>query len=119
MVLVRKDKRVLLVQRRFEPQKGHWTLPSGFIDAGEDPKLAARRECLEETGLTLDSLHLLDVIYSQESPRGASILLLYEAGAISGELIAADDASQAYFFNLDDLPPLAFESTHMILEQYF
>ncbi len=119
VILVRNDDRVLLVQRMFEPQKGHWTLPSGFIDAGEDPKLAARRECLEETGLVIDSPHLLDVIYSQEYPRGASILLLYEAEVISGELVAGDDARQAYYFKIGDLPPLAFASTHQILEQYF
>ncbi len=119
MVLIRKNDRVLLVQRMFDPQKGHWTLPSGFVDAGEDPKAAARRECQEETGLVIGELHLLDVIFSQEYPRGASILLLYQAEVITGEINAGDDARQAFYFSIDDLPPLAFESTHTILEEYF
>ena len=52
-VLVEQDGRVLLVRRVNEPYRGLWTLPAGFIDAGEDPAQAAERECLEETGLTV------------------------------------------------------------------
>jgi 8-oxo-dGTP diphosphatase len=103
----------------FDPQKGHWTLPSGFVDAGENPKAAAARECLEETGLVIEDLRLLDVIYSDEYPRGASILILYQAQVKSGELIPGDDARQAGYFHIDDLPPLAFASSHRILELYF
>ena len=110
---------MLLVQRMFEPQRGHWTLPSGFVDAGEDPRNAAARECLEETGLVISDIKLLDVIYSHEYPRGASILILYQAQVISGELSPGDDARQAAYYHILNLPPLAFESTHQILELYF
>lgn len=119
VVLIRKDEHVLLVQRMFDPQKGHWTLPSGFVDAGEDPKVAAARECLEETGLVIEDLKLLDVIYSHEYPRGASILILYQAQVKSGELKPGDDANQAAYFHISRLPHLAFSSTHQILEEYF
>ncbi len=117
-VLIKKGDKVLLVQRTYEPQKGYWTLPSGFVDAGEDPKLAARRECREETGLNIDDLHLLDVLFSQEHPRGASILIIYQAHSYSGELKPGDDASQAAFYPTKDLPPLAFASTREILNKY-
>lgn len=119
VVLIRKNEHVLLVQRMFDPQKGHWTLPSGFVDAGEDPQAAAARECLEETGLQIEDLKLLDVIYSHEFPRGASILILYQAQVKSGELRPGDDARQAAYFDIQDLPPLAFASTHRILDLYF
>ncbi len=119
IVLIRRNEHVLLVQRMYDPQKGHWTLPSGFIDAGEDPKAAAVRECLEETGLVIDELKLLDVIYSHEYPRGASILIIYQAQVKSGELKPGDDARQAVYFHILNLPPLAFESTHQILDLYF
>ncbi len=117
-VLVMKNDAVLLVQRMFEPQKGQWTMPSGFVDAGEDPMEAARRECLEETGFTLQNLQLLDVLFSQEHPRGASILIIYRADIQSGDLQPGDDANQAAFFNLNHLPPLAFASTKTILERF-
>ena len=118
-ILIRKEDQVLLVQRTYDPQKGHWTLPSGFVDAGEDPVEAAKRECLEETGLYIDHIQLLDVLYSQEHPRGASILIVYRADVRSGKLVAGDDANRAGYFNIHQLPPLAFSSTHSILEKYF
>jgi len=117
-VVIKHADRVLLVQRRYDPQKGHWTLPSGFVDAGEDPREAARRECLEETGLITEDLQLLDVLFSQEHPRGASILIIYRAAIRAGELKSGDDASQAGFFSPQNLPPLAFASTKNILDRY-
>ena len=118
-VLIKRDDRILLVQRRYDPQKGFWTLPSGFVDAGEDPKLAAERECLEETGYVITNIQLQDVLFSQEHSRGASILIIYHAEVQSGELIAGDDAVQAGFYKINDLPPLAFASTKQILDSYF
>jgi 8-oxo-dGTP diphosphatase len=117
-VLIKNDKRVLLIQRSFDPKKDLWTLPSGFIDAGEDPKQAAIRECMEETGLEIKDIQLVDVIFSQENPRGASIVIIYKAAIESGQLTAGDDASQAKFCEVDNLPPLAFASTRKILALY-
>jgi len=51
----------------------------------------------------------------REHPRGADILLIYAAQLAGGTLQAADDADQAAWFPLDDLPPLAFHSTRAIL----
>jgi 8-oxo-dGTP diphosphatase len=117
-VLIKENDQVLLVQRMFDPQKGYWTFPSGFVDAGEDPKLAAKRECLEETGLVVTDIQLIDVFFSQEYPRGASILIIYGAKVESGQLVPGDDAIQAAYFKLHNLPPLAFESTQQILAAY-
>ena len=118
-VLIKQENKVLLVQRKYEPQIGRWTLPSGFVDAGEDPIIAAVRECKEETGLDIKDLHLLDLIFSQEHPRGASILIIYRGEVIQGELRAGDDASQAAYFQIDNLPPLAFASTNQIIGELF
>jgi len=40
---------------------GRWTLPGGGLDHGEDPREAVRREVLEETGLLVEPVTLLDV----------------------------------------------------------
>ena len=42
-----QNKKILLVKRAFEPAKGTWSLPGGFIELGETPEDAATRE-LEE-----------------------------------------------------------------------
>jgi ADP-ribose pyrophosphatase YjhB (NUDIX family) len=93
-----------------------WTLPAGFVNAGEDPAVAAARECLEETGLTVRVTRVLDVIAGREHPRGADFVIVYRAEVVSGDLQAADDADQVAWFERDQLPPLAFQATQLILQ---
>jgi 8-oxo-dGTP diphosphatase len=114
-VLLAEGSRVLLVRRMNEPFRGRWTLPAGFVDAGEDPARAAERECLEETGLTVHARHVLDVLASGAQPHGADFIIVYGAELLSGELAAGDDADQAGWFERNQLPPLAFSSTANIL----
>ncbi len=114
-ILLEQDGRVLLVRRINEPFRGMWTLPAGFVDAGEDPKRAAERECLEETGLTVHATDVLDIIAGREHPRGADFVIVYRGQVVSGELQAADDADQAGWFGRDELPKLAFRATEMVL----
>lgn len=117
-VLVEKDGKVLLARRVYDPFKGYWTLPAGFVDAGEDPARAAERECLEETGLQVRITSLLDVLSGQEHVRGAHLLIVYRAEVIGGTLKAGDDADGAAFFDPKELPPLAFKSTSHILKNF-
>jgi 8-oxo-dGTP diphosphatase len=115
--LIEMDDKILLVRRSFDPGRGLWTLPAGFVDAGEDPAEAAERECKEETGLNVKVSGLLDVFHGQEHPRGAHILIVYRARIISGKLTPDDDADGVGFFPCNQLPPLAFSTTHKILER--
>lgn len=112
-----QDQQVLLVQRANEPLRGKWTLPAGFVDAGEDPAEAAVREAFEETGLVVHVTGLFDVIAGKEHPRGAHILIVYRAEIDSGECKPGDDATGAAFFSLYDLPSLAFQATQTILSK--
>jgi len=114
-VLVEQDGRVLLVRRVNEPYRGLWTLPAGFIDAGEDPAEAAARECLEETGLTVRTTRVVDVIAGREHPRGADFIIIYAAEVLGGDLNPADDADRAEWFSRDHLPELAFRATKILL----
>ena len=114
-VLVEQNGCVLLIRRANDPFRGLWTLPAGFVDAGEDPARAAERECLEETGLSVRVTAVMDVIAGLEHPRGANMTIFYRAKTLSGHLTAHDDSDQAAFFSLGDLPPLAFEATKRIL----
>ena len=112
-VVVVQDGRLLLVRRGVEPGKGLWALPAGYVDAGEDPRAAAAREALEETGLRVEVGRVLDVYPSATTGghRGASFFLAFEAELVGGELAAGDDALAAGFHAADDLPELAFAST--------
>lgn len=115
-VLVTKEGKILLVRRIMEPKRGMWSLPAGFVDAGEDPAVAAVREVLEETGLTIAIDGLLDVFYGEEHPNGASIIIVYRGRIASGQLQAGDDVDAVDFFDPADLPQLAFEATRKAVE---
>lgn len=114
-VVLREGGRVLLVRRVNEPFRGQWTLPAGFMDAGEDARRAAERECLEETGLTVRAGAVLDVISGREHERGADFVIVFQAEVISGDLTAGDDADRAEWFDPRELPPLAFRATAAVL----
>ena len=111
-VCVVRDDALLLVRRRFNPEKGKWSLPAGFLDSGEDPAVCAQREVLEETGLEVRVLGVLDVFHNPPQAGGATAFVLYRGEVLAGQLAAGDDAADAGFFRLDELPELAFPSTH-------
>jgi ADP-ribose pyrophosphatase YjhB (NUDIX family) len=118
-VLVKREGKILLVKRSFNPYKGKWTLPAGFVNAEENPAEAACRECLEETGIKVRVERILDIYAKREHKGGADFIIVYEAKAIGGELCAADDADDAEWFAKDSLPELAFEATRYFLENFF
>lgn len=114
-VLVEQNGRILLVRRVNEPYRGLWTLPAGFVDAGEEPARAAKRECLEETGLSVRVKRVLDVIAGKEHARGADFVILYHAEVIGGTLAPNDDADAVDWFASNNLPPLAFSATQQAI----
>jgi ADP-ribose pyrophosphatase YjhB (NUDIX family) len=111
-VLVVKQGKVLLVRRAMEPERGKWSIPAGFLDRGEDPKETAVREAQEETGLKVVIEGLVDVYFNPPQQGGASIFILYRANLVGGKAQAGDDADAVGFFGRDELPELAFDSTH-------
>jgi 8-oxo-dGTP diphosphatase len=117
-ILVEQEGKVLLVRRVNEPFKGLWTLPAGFVDADEDPARAAERECLEETGLSVQVSGILDIHSGLEHKRGSDFVIFYRGQVTGGTLLAGDDADEVGWFDSADLPPLAFSSTAYILTNF-
>jgi len=104
--------RLLLVQRKNEPYQGHWALPGGFVEMDEDLPEAAARELAEETGLknvALEQLHTFG--RPGRDPRGRAITVVYFGIARKDwqQVAAADDAAQVQWFDIENLPPLAFD----------
>lgn len=85
------------------------------MNAHEIPTDAARRECLEETGLEIAIKELVNVFGGREHPNGADIFIVYRAEITGGALHAGDDVDMGAFFSRDHLPPLTFSSTRKIL----
>jgi ADP-ribose pyrophosphatase YjhB (NUDIX family) len=105
-----KDNRVLLVKRAVDPAQGDWCLPGGFMEIGETPPAAAIRECLEETGYTVNVTGLLDVFY-YEDYRGSGVLIMYQGRITGGSPQPGDDVSEIGLFGPTELPAnIAFDS---------
>lgn len=98
--LILKGDRVLLVQRGRSPLKGYWSLPGGLLETGEHLADAIRREVMEETGLTVKPLAVVEVFERiMRDGEGKAeyhyVLVDYLCKVTGGELQAADDARGA------------------------
>jgi 8-oxo-dGTP diphosphatase len=111
-VVIRDDQdRILLVLRgKGTSRSGMWAVPAGFVDYGEDIRTAALRELREETGLVAEVGEVVHVASNFHDPGKLTVGVWFAGRVIGGELQAGDDADDARFFALDDLPPLAFET---------
>jgi 8-oxo-dGTP diphosphatase len=102
---------VLLIQRRWDPFQGHWALPGGCVDVGEEIVVAAHRELDEETGFKVARLHQF-AAYTEpgRDPRGrvCSFVFLVRVNG-TPEPAAGDDAAEARWFGVEDIRTGAVE----------
>jgi len=112
--------RVLLIERGKEPFFGKWALPGGFIEMDETLETACKRELEEETGLRVDSMQQFrtyDAIDRDPRHRTISVVFSTELNELA-EVKGNDDAAQAKWFLLEELPQLAFDHAR-ILKDFF
>lgn len=113
--VVEKDGKVLMVRRAAEPGLGLWSLPGGYVDREEMVERAAEREVQEETGL---HVQVSDLVGVYSDPGDPVVIITYDSRIVGGELGPGAEVSEASFFPLDQLPPLAFPRDTQILEAW-
>lgn len=119
-VIIEKKGQIVLVRRKYNPYKGDWCLPAGFIEYGEAPEHCAVREVKEETNLEIKLTGLFKVYSGSDDPRTRAILIVYLGEILSGEPKPGDDASEVRFFPVDNIPQnIAFQSHRQALKDYF
>lgn len=74
--------RVLLVRKTYG---NRWDIPGGYVDAGESPAAACRREIQEELGLDVVPLRLLVVDWAPNGIEGDKILYVFDCGSVEDE----------------------------------
>ena len=118
------DGRILLARRAREPDKGRWDLPGGFLDEGEDPRDALRRELTEETSLDVELLEFFDVVvdrYGAADDAQWTLNLYWTCRVVSGTPTPADDVDELRWFARDELPPageLAFHNNVKVISRW-
>jgi 8-oxo-dGTP diphosphatase len=110
--------RALLIQRDRPPFAGAWALPGGFVHQDEDLPDAAARELKEETGL--DGVHIepLGAVGTPgRDPRGHTVTVVW-VGLVPGDrvLTATGDARAARWFDIGELPQLAFDHAAILAD---
>ncbi len=114
-VIVSRDDKILLQQRRHNPGKGRWSFLSGYVDAGEKVEEAARREVMEEAGVEVQIEGLVGVYSQQGNP---VIFIVYRGTILNGQPHSGRESLALGFFSPDDLPPLAFEHDKQVLQDW-
>ncbi len=118
VVVFNDDAELLMVRRGpTATRAGLWSIPAGYVDYGEDVREAAARELREETGLIAD---IGDVVFAASNfhdPAKLTVGIWFAATVTGGSLEAGDDADDVGWFDLGDLPPLAFETDEAFLRE--
>lgn len=113
--------KILLVERGIEPFKGLWALPGGFMKIDETIEQTAQRELQEETGLRdiyLEQFHTFSGIRRDPRERVITVAFIALVRPSDTQLTAGDDASDARWFELEFLPPMAFDHVHIIAKAH-
>jgi 8-oxo-dGTP diphosphatase len=110
---------ILLIKRGNEPFKNTWALPGGFVEMDENLIQAAERELLEETaisGIELKQFYTYGEL--NRDPRGRTVSVIYYGFTNQNNTtpIAGDDAADAKWFLISNLPLLAFDHEKIINE---
>ncbi|WP_315548228.1 NUDIX hydrolase [Prevotella koreensis] len=107
---------VLLIKRGSEPCKDMWALPGGFMNINESAEEAAIRELKEETGIDVKEVTQVGA-YSKvdRDPRERVITIaFYTVINNPVKAVGQDDAKQAEWFTLDNIPTLAFDHSEIL-----
>ncbi|MHA2043406.1 MAG: NUDIX domain-containing protein [Candidatus Thorarchaeota archaeon] len=117
---IRDNWEILLIKRKYQPFMDSWALPGGCVEEGETSEQAAYRESKEETSIDLseEDLTLVGIFDKPDrDPRGWAISCSYFAivdPAVKLYAKGQDDAKEAKWFPLKELPELAFDHLSII-----
>lgn len=108
---------VLLIKRKYEPFKGKWAIPGGFVLNEESLEEAVERELFEETGVKINYLEQLYTFGKpKRDPRGRVVSVAY-FGLVrpnAFKIFASTDAEQVQWFNITALPELSFDHQEIL-----
>ncbi|TMV44995.1 NUDIX hydrolase [Paenibacillus mesophilus] len=125
VVVIMDERNRILLQQRVHP-RGKWAFPGGLMELGESAEDTARREVLEETGLEVGELRLIDVFSGPQSfmtaPNGDefyAVTIAYSTREVHGDMVIDLSESMDFrYFPLTELPEEIVGSHKMILDRF-
>lgn len=108
---------ILLVRRKYEPYKGMWAIPGGFVEDDEELEAAAIRELQEETGFVVPAmtqLHTFGKVGRDSRGRTVTVTYYAFADAATQHVQGGDDAAAAEWVYVKDITELAFDHMEML-----
>ena len=121
VAVVVRGRKILLGRRAAPPHAGTWDLPGGFLEGGETPELALRRELREELGVGIRSARFVGFFHETYGPGGFPILaIVYRVRLARGRLVTASDVSELRWFDRERLPfrEIRFPSVRRALKRF-
>jgi len=122
-VLIENEKgEILLVKRKFEPKKGYWDWPGGFLEPCESLKDSIKREIKEELGVKIELGEFVGAYSDTYLFQNINnpVIVLVMTGKINGEIKVSDDAGGYKYFSKKEIlkQKLAFKSMEKGLKDY-
>ncbi len=107
-IVIVSEGKIVLIKRGNEPGRGKWSIPGGLVELGESIEVAVIREAKEETCLTVDNPHLVDVVDNVDLDEQGKIkyhyvIIDYLIHVVSGQIAAASDAEELRWVPFDEV----------------
>lgn len=112
-VILDEAGRVLLLQHHFRPGSG-WGIPGGFMQAGEQPEAALRRELREELGVEVEHIELA---FARALERYQQIEIIFRCQVRGALQLRAVEVARATWFTLDALPETLSQDQRQLLKR--
>lgn len=115
--IVLDEQHRILLGRRSTSYRGLWCIPCGYVEYNEDVYAAVIREFKEETSLDIKVDRVFSVQSNFHNPEAHTVGIWFLARVIGGRMKAGDDLDKLVYFDLVDLPPLAFPTDRIVINQ--
>ncbi len=108
---------IVFVKRKYNPCKGIWTLPGGFVEQGETLENAIKREVKEETGINVKKVKFLKIMTVKTFHWKTLILIGFMIKCKCCKLIPGDDAEDVKIIKFNKLPLITFNEHKILIKE--
>jgi ADP-ribose pyrophosphatase YjhB (NUDIX family) len=114
-IVMNERGQILLGRRKGGLYNDLWCIPCGYLEYHEDVYEGIKREFKEETNLDINVLRVYTVQSNFHNPDCHTVGIWFLSTICGGEMEARDDLSELDYFDLYNIPPLAFPTDYKVI----